>query len=80
MHSPLSISELQRHSDLSGGELDDLLAQLVTAGVATRVPASALPGRRRSGCTAAAAVRTAGRGAAVVRAPGSSKATSPTPQ
>ena len=36
MHSPVSISELQRHSDLSAGELDDLLAQLVTAGVATR--------------------------------------------
>jgi hypothetical protein len=36
MHSPLSISELQRHSDLSAGELDGLLAQLVTAGVATR--------------------------------------------
>src|SRR6201992_4442517 len=36
MHSPVSISELQRHSDVSPGELDDLLAQLVTAGVATR--------------------------------------------
>jgi hypothetical protein len=36
MHLPVSISELQRHSDLSGGELDDLLAKLVTAGVATR--------------------------------------------
>ena len=36
MHSPVSISDLQRRSDLSGGELDDLLAQLVTAGVATR--------------------------------------------
>src|ERR1700734_1988490 len=36
MHSPVSISELQRHSELSAGELDDLLAQLVTAGVATR--------------------------------------------
>ena len=36
MHSPVSISELQCHSDLGAGELDDLLAQLVTAGVATR--------------------------------------------
>jgi bacteriocin biosynthesis cyclodehydratase domain-containing protein len=36
MHSPVSISELQRHCDLSAGELDDLLAKLVTAGVATR--------------------------------------------
>jgi hypothetical protein len=26
MHSPVSISELQRHSDMSAGELDDLLA------------------------------------------------------
>ena len=36
MHSPVSISELQRHSALTAGDLDDLLAQLVTAGVATR--------------------------------------------
>ena len=36
MHSPVSISELQRQSDVSAGELDHLLAQLVTAGVATR--------------------------------------------
>jgi hypothetical protein len=35
MHSPVAISELQRHCDLSLGELNALLAQLVTAGVAT---------------------------------------------
>jgi hypothetical protein len=36
MHSPVSISELQRHSGLSTDELDALVAQLVAAGVATR--------------------------------------------
>jgi bacteriocin biosynthesis cyclodehydratase domain-containing protein len=36
MHSPVAISELQRQCDMSFGELDALLAQLVTAGVATR--------------------------------------------
>src|ERR1700736_5813018 len=35
MHSPVSMSELRRHCDLTAGELDDLLAKLVTAGVAT---------------------------------------------
>src|ERR1700689_2689613 len=54
MHSPLSINELQRHSDLSGGELDDLLAKLVTAGVATR------GGRQRP--TRSASIRVHGRG------------------
>ena len=54
MHSPVSISELQRHSDLSAGELDDLLAQLVTAGVATR------GARQRP--TRSASIRVHGRG------------------
>src|SRR5258707_15003215 len=54
MHSPVSISELQRHSDLSGGELHDLLAKLVTAGVATR------GARQRP--TRAASIRGHGRG------------------
>jgi hypothetical protein len=40
MHSPVPMSELQRQADrhggLSAGELDDLVAQLVTAGVVTR--------------------------------------------
>jgi hypothetical protein len=54
MHSPVSISELQRDSDLSAGELDDLLAQLVTAGVATR------GARQRT--TRSASIRVHGRG------------------
>ena len=54
MHSPVSISELQRHSDLSTGELDDLLVQLVTAGVATR------GARQRP--TRSASIRVHGRG------------------
>ncbi|HEY2196642.1 MAG TPA: cyclodehydratase, partial [Mycobacterium sp.] len=36
MHSPVPLSQLQTQSDLSAGELGDLVAQLVTAGVATR--------------------------------------------
>ena len=54
MHSPVSISELQRHSDVSPGELDDLLAQLVTAGVATR--------GARQRATRSASIRVHGRG------------------
>jgi hypothetical protein len=54
MHSPVSISELQRDSGLSAGELDDLLAQLVTAGVATR------GARQRP--TRSASIRVHGRG------------------
>jgi hypothetical protein len=54
MHSPVPISELQRHSELHAGELDDLLAQLVTAGVATR------GARQRS--TRSASIRVHGRG------------------
>jgi hypothetical protein len=54
MHSPVSTSELQRHSDLTANELDDLLAKLVTAGVATR------GGRQRP--TRSASIRVHGRG------------------
>ena len=37
MHSPVPMSELQRQAEgLSDGEVSDLVAQLVTAGVATR--------------------------------------------
>ena len=37
MHSPVPVSELQRQAEgLSDGEVSDLVAQLVTAGVATR--------------------------------------------
>jgi hypothetical protein len=40
MHSPVAMSELRRQADRQGGaaaaELDELVAQLVTAGVATR--------------------------------------------
>ena len=54
MHSPVSISELQRHSDVSPGELDDLLAQLVTASVATR--------GARQRATRSASIRVHGRG------------------
>src|ERR1700761_4774211 len=54
MHSPLSVGELQRHSDLSASELDDLLAQLVRAGVATR------GARQRP--TRSASIRVHGRG------------------
>ena len=39
MHSPVPMSELQRQADRQGGgELSDLVGQLVTAGVATRGP------------------------------------------
>src|ERR1700733_14620051 len=54
MHSPVPISELQRHADVSAGELDDLLAKLGTAGVATR------GGRQRP--TRSASIRVHGRG------------------
>src|ERR1700733_2121525 len=54
MQSPVSMSELQRQSDLSVGELDDLLAKLVTAGVATR------GARQRP--TRSASIRVHGRG------------------
>ena len=54
MHSPASMSELQRQSDLSTGELDDLVAQLVKAGVATR------GARQRAGRSAS--IRVHGRG------------------
>jgi hypothetical protein len=36
MHSPVPLSQLQTQYDLSASELGDLVAQLVTAGVATR--------------------------------------------
>src|ERR1700756_1595355 len=54
MHSPVAISDLQRHCDLSAGELNALLAQLVTAGVATR------GARQRP--TRSASIRVHGRG------------------
>jgi bacteriocin biosynthesis cyclodehydratase domain-containing protein len=54
MRSPVSIGELRRHSGLSAGELDGLLAQLVTAGVATR--------GARQRATRSASIRVHGRG------------------
>jgi hypothetical protein len=55
MHSPVPMSELQRQAGgLSDGELSDLLAQLVTAGVATR-------GRRQRPARSAS-IRVHGRG------------------
>jgi hypothetical protein len=55
MHSPVSMSELQRQaSGLSDGELGDLVGQLVTAGVATRGP--------RQRAARSASIRVHGRG------------------
>ena len=58
MHSPVPMSELQRQADrhgaLSAGELDDLVAQLVKAGVATH-------GRRQRPARSAS-IRVHGRG------------------
>jgi bacteriocin biosynthesis cyclodehydratase domain-containing protein len=54
MQSPVPISELRRHSHLEAGELDDLLAKLVTAGVAT------CGARQRA--TRSASIRVHGRG------------------
>jgi bacteriocin biosynthesis cyclodehydratase domain-containing protein len=55
MHSPVPMSELQRQAgDLSNAELDGLIAQLVTAGVATR-------GRRQRPARSAS-IRVHGRG------------------
>ena len=54
MHSPVPMSQLQPQSDLSAAELDDLVAQLVTAGVATR------GARQRAGRSAS--IRVHGRG------------------
>jgi hypothetical protein len=58
MHSPVSLSELQRQAGREGGftagEVRDLMAQLVTAGVATR--------GRRQRPTRAASIRVHGRG------------------
>jgi bacteriocin biosynthesis cyclodehydratase domain-containing protein len=36
MHSPVPMNELRRHAGAAAGELDNLLAQLLAAGVATR--------------------------------------------
>jgi hypothetical protein len=55
MHSPVPISELQRRAGgLSAGELDDLVAQLVKAGVATH--------GRRQRTARSASIRVHGRG------------------
>lgn len=55
MHSPVPIDELQRQSSgLSDRELGDLVARLVTAGVATRGTPSGRRALRRYGYTAAA--------------------------
>jgi hypothetical protein len=61
MHSPLPMSELQgqadRHGEVAAGELDDLITQLVKAGVATCNPG---PRQRKPGRTAS--IRVHGRG------------------
>jgi hypothetical protein len=54
MHSPVPMSELQRQAGVGAGELGDLVAQLVAAGVATR--------GRRQRPTRSASIRVHGRG------------------
>src|SRR5271165_4704773 len=54
MHSPVPMSELQRQGGVAAGELGDLVAKLVAAGVATR--------GRRQRPVQSASIRVHGRG------------------
>src|SRR5580693_7926382 len=78
MHSPISMSELQRQADRQGGvaagELGGLVAQLVAAGSPPVAAGPGPSGRRRSVCTVAARCQNCWSSRCAVRARGSSRA------